>query len=574
MVEGVACVLGLELPDVPSRSEFKKDLVELWKIAKSPTVKTVTMGRLRRLRTLFKTYTIEHSGSEAAELIGLHMDIYSVMKVDNHVHLAAGMTPRMLLAFIKEKFETEPDREVLPGKSLRVLVQQALQSTASGARAEEELSKEQISQRLTVDALRTGAGEHFYHRFDNFNDAYNPLGSGELRSVFLKSSNHFGGEYFGQLTRRTVEALEQNNTFAEMRLSVYGKDPKEWDELARWIKKHNLHHPEFTHRNLWLVQIPRVFGIFCKAGLVRNFDELITNIFTPLFEVVLDPSSHPDLAEVLPSIVGFDCVDDESVPDPLTVRRSQLYGAAAVPDDHEDPLRPALWNIGENPPYSYYCYYLYANLRRFNDAAAALGRPWHLSFRPHAGEAGEAHHLATSFLLADSINHGINLWHTPVLQYLYYIAQIGISVSPISNNALFLKMGDNPFPFFFTRGLNVTLSTDDPLMFHATSEPLLEEYTSARLIWGLSQVDLSEIAGNSVRHSAFPSQVRAAALGEEEAEGPYRWDPRRCNVPLRRLRYRRARLAEELSFLVDGPPPLQEPAEPVGVQDWSCARLP
>jgi AMP deaminase len=56
----------------------------------------------------------------------------------------------------------------------------------------------------------------------------------------------------------------------------------------------------------------------------------------------------------------------------------------------------------------------------------------------------------------------------PALQYLYYLNQIGIAMSPLSNNALFLNYNQNPFPEFFARGLNVTLSTDDPLIFHYT----------------------------------------------------------------------------------------------------------
>ncbi|CAE7901541.1 amdA, partial [Symbiodinium sp. KB8] len=58
-------------------------------------------------------------------------------------------------------------------------------------------------------------------------------------------------------------------------------------------------------------------------------------------------------------------------------------------------------------------------------------------------------------------------------------------------------MSKSPFPDFFQRGLNVTLSTDDPLMFHATKEPLLEEYTTARCIFGLKMTDMCEIAANS-----------------------------------------------------------------------------
>jgi adenosine deaminase len=41
-------------------------------------------------------------------------------------------------------------------------------------------------------------------------------------------------------------------------------------------------------------------------------------------------------------------------------------------------------------------------------------------------------------------------------------------MSPLSNNALFLTYERNPFPNFFRTGLNVSLSTDDPLQFHFT----------------------------------------------------------------------------------------------------------
>ena len=41
-------------------------------------------------------------------------------------------------------------------------------------------------------------------------------------------------------------------------------------------------------------------------------------------------------------------------------------------------------------------------------------------------------------------------------------------MSPLSNNALFLTYERNPLPDFFMTGLNVSLSTDDPLQFHFT----------------------------------------------------------------------------------------------------------
>jgi hypothetical protein len=37
----------------------------------------------------------------------------------------------------------------------------------------------------------------------------------------------------------------------------------------------------------------------------------------------------------------------------------------------------------------------------------------------------------------------------------------------------------SPLPEYLARGLHVSLSTDDPLQFHFTKEPLMEEYSIA-----------------------------------------------------------------------------------------------
>ena len=60
------------------------------------------------------------------------------------------------------------------------------------------------------------------------------------------------------------------------------------------------------------------------------------------------------------------------------------------------------------------------------------------------------------------------LLQVPTLQYLYYLGQVGMAMSPLSNNHLFLDYNKNPLHDFFKRGLAVTLSTDDPLQFHFT----------------------------------------------------------------------------------------------------------
>lgn len=81
-------------------------------------------------------------------------------------------------------------------------------------------------------------------------------------------------------------------------------------------------------------------------------------------------------------------------------------------------------------------------------------------------------------------------------------------MSPLSNNALFLTYDRNPFPEYFQRGLLVTLSTDDPLQFHFTKEPLIEEYSVAAQIWKLGSGDMCEIARNSVIASGFSHSIK------------------------------------------------------------------
>lgn len=71
------------------------------------------------------------------------------------------------------------------------------------------------------------------------------------------------------------------------------------------------------------------------------------------------------------------------------------------------------------------------------------------------------------------------LENAPVINNHHFYFQIGLAMSPLSNNSLFLNYHHNPFPIFFQRGLNVSLSTDDPLQIHLTKEPLVEEYSVA-----------------------------------------------------------------------------------------------
>jgi AMP deaminase len=120
-------------------------------------------------------------------------------------------------------------------------------------------------------------------------------------------------------------------------------------------------------------------------------------------------------------------------------------------------------------------------------------------------------------------------------------------MSPLSNNRLFLDYMANPCPTYHARGLNVSLSTDDPLMLHMTKEPLVEEYCIAAQVWKFTATDLCELARNSVLQSDFEERFKRHFLGEAYMRGEN--DIRLTNVPDLRVRFRNAVLAGEREFL-------------------------
>ena len=311
---------------------------------------------------------------------------------------------------------------------------------------------------------------------------------------------------------------------------MYGRDLDEWDKLAAWVVDNKL----FSHNVRWLIQIPRLFDIYKSSGLMENFEQVIINVFQPLFEATKDPSSHPKLFVFLQRVIGFDSVDDESKPERRLFRKFPL---------------PKVWDTKQNPPYSYWIYFVFANMASLNVWRKQRGFNTFL-LRPHCGEAGETDHLAAAVLCCHSISHGILLRKVPLLQYLFYLEQIGIAMSPLSNNALFLAYERNPFVQYFRRGLNVSLSTDDPLQIAFTKEPLIEEYSVAAQIYKLNAVDMCELAKNSVMQSGFEHAVKQRWLGTDyHLPGVAGNNVAKSNVPNIREAFRHETLLQELSMI-------------------------
>eukprot|EP00760_Papus_ankaliazontas_P001893 PhM_4_TR10722/c0_g1_i1/m.13102/K01490/AMPD; AMP deaminase len=493
-VDGVGFVKGVSDADgvatFPPLQKYCSDLQEIDKVCSDRMIQRLARKRLRLLEEKFKLHMavngsreLDGETEEETQQRISHRDFYQTTKVDNHVHMAAGMTSRQLLDYILERWFHD-------GDDIVEVTAQGKPRTLKSVLSEIGVAPHE----LTVHHLGVVATQReVFERFDNFNTKYNPMGKPQLRNLFLKTSNYMGGRYFAELCKKAFAEMRKDEfVFAENRLSVYGMKRSEWSELATWFATYGVASPA----NRWVIQVPRIYPVLKSVNKVQNFAELMENIFRPLWEVTLNPQSDPKLHHFLTFVAGFDSVDDESSVDvELTA------------------VLPQLWTSGQNPPYNYWCYYMSANIHALNVARRRRGFST-FEFRPHCGEGGAVRHLIGGFLTCHSVNHGINLRKDDVLQYLFYLAQIPLTMSPLSNNMLFLEYQENPFPQFLQRGLRVTLSTDDPLFFHHTQEPLIEEYSIAAKVWKLGPNDLCEIARTSVLMSGFSHEWKSNRLGE------------------------------------------------------------
>lgn len=504
---------------IPDIKEYYSDLNTIAKIASDGPTKSFAFKRLEYLEAKWNLYYLLNEFEETKHSKrNPHRDFYNVRKVDTHIHHSACMNQKHLLRFIKYKLKTVPDEKVIfrDGKVLTL--------------AEVFKSLNLTGYDLSIDTLDMHAHTDSFHRFDKFNLKYNPIGESRLREIFLKTDNYIQGKYLAEITKQVFEDLESSKyQMSELRISIYGRSYDEWDKLAAWVVDNKL----FSHNVRWLVQVPRLYDIYKRNGNVESFQDILVNLFEPLIKVTLDPQSNPKLFVFLQRVVGFDSVDDESKQESL-MRRYPPAGE---------------WTSAHNPPYSYYLYYIFANLSSLNQLRAKLGFNTFL-LRPHSGEAGDPEHLISAFLTSHSISHGILLRKLPFVQYLYFLDQIGLAMSPLSNNALFLTYDKNPFYNFFQKGLNVSLSTDDPLQFSYTKEPLIEEYSVAAQIYKLSAVDMCELAKNSVLQSGWEATIKKHWLGKSYMDGGSKGNNiEKTNVPDIRVSYRENTLKSELDLV-------------------------
>jgi len=488
---------------LPPIAEFSKDLNTVVRAVSSLALQRLCRHRLHLLERKFLLHLSMNITNEAGKREKKewnNRDFFTAHKVDNNILADAGLNARTLLEYFVDKVVHHGEDVVREENSIPVTLR-------------ELVSRYNINMScITVDEL-------------NYQMTAHP----DLSALFLSPDNYMQGRYFAELTKGKLKSdMEDAYCYAENRLRIHGNSPDEWYMLAHWFDRYGM----ASSHNRWMIALPRNYPELHKKGAVKSLGDFLQHLFSPLWDISLHPAKDTKFHYFLTHVSGFDCIDEESNMDtPI----NEMY--------------PHDWKTVTKPSFTTYLYYFWANIASLNKFRASRGLGT-FTFRPQCGEFGHRNHLIAGFLLANSINHGVTLAKHPALEYLYYITQLGVAMSPLSNTAGASPYLSNPFPQFFHRGLNVSLATNQPIHFHFTREPLIEEYSIAAKMWKFEFNDLSEIARNSVRQSGFPHSWKETALGNRYfLHSTLGNDVRRSRLSDIRVAFRFETYHSELDFL-------------------------
>ena len=131
---------------------------------------------------------------------------------------------------------------------------------------------------------------------------------------------------------------------------------------------------------------------------------------------------------------------------------------------------------------------------------------------PHAGETAgpESIRGALRDLHAERLGHGVRCLEDDALCDELVEKQVPLEVCPTSNVCLGIarSFDEHPLPRLLTRGLFVTLNSDDPPLFNTT---LTDEYLRCAAAFSWDVATVARLAENAV-HAAYLPESRKAAL--------------------------------------------------------------
>lgn len=127
----------------------------------------------------------------------------------------------------------------------------------------------------------------------------------------------------------------------------------------------------------------------------------------------------------------------------------------------------------------------------------------------HAGEAAGPQSIwdAIEYLDVERIGHGVTAREDPKLIEYLNDRQIGIEMNPVSNlrTGVVKSIRDHPVRAFYDKGLLVTVSSDDPSLFHTD---LNNEFIQIHKHLGFSLAELFQLSLNGIKSAFIDESVK------------------------------------------------------------------
>ncbi|NMC13372.1 MAG: adenosine deaminase [Chloroflexi bacterium] len=138
----------------------------------------------------------------------------------------------------------------------------------------------------------------------------------------------------------------------------------------------------------------------------------------------------------------------------------------------------------------------------------------------HAGEAAGADSIwgAIRHLRPERIGHGMRAYEDEILLDTLVKNRLPLEICPISNvcTGVICRIEDHPVHDYFTRGILVTINTDDPKMFGSS---LALEYQTLTQSCGFSKADIRTLVENAV-HASWLCEDKKHKLAEKIFNDP------------------------------------------------------
>ena len=509
-------------------NDFSKELKRFWDFCSQKKNYKRSNNQLLIYYNNFINYKNDNYIKDHKELSNLQSDIYDMIKVDNHIHLSAIMTSKELKDYMKDmqvsnNFSSSNPKKNITLYKLNTIIDKKTNGDGScsdvydfnsfnnkyyigsipGKEPEKRLNNLRQCFLKTNIAIDEATKKKSY-KLDKINT------SEKKHNIFDMGKFNCSQPNYAELTKKIAKIRNDNNTQLDLRLSIYGRSEGELQTLADWFINNELHKLENIN---WYIQIPRIIHMLFKND--ENFKtkpfEFLISWFVKIFSEFKNGLIRGDakMKKFLSCIKGFDSVDNEGEPN------ENYYNNIGTEIDNSQIKKQLKENEKNNPfTFAMYLYFMRYFISDLNKQIKSNDRML-FTFKPHAGELGPSHHLLTAYLLSDSICHGTNLIDIEtaskysnskevilnnkngVLLELYKDDKVGCSLSPTSNNYLSRSYKCLHLDVLFNVGLLMSISTDDPLMFHMTDDPLLEELAIVKNMYNFSLVDIYELIINS-----------------------------------------------------------------------------